>query len=128
VLIHKVIVDIILKEDIKVLVGNVLDAFDEVNPIKILIKIKLHLLVHLPKDILHFGPAIRNSTEVFECFNGISHFLSILSNHQALSCDIVIKFVSMEHVKHMLAGGYWTDADSQTPMQAGPKVLQVLHK
>ncbi|KAF8918213.1 hypothetical protein CPB85DRAFT_1249826 [Mucidula mucida] len=42
--------------DIKVAVANVLDAFAVLDPSKMLTKIKLHLLTHLPKDIPSFGP------------------------------------------------------------------------
>ncbi|KAF8056083.1 hypothetical protein FPV67DRAFT_1732296 [Lyophyllum atratum] len=112
-------------EDLSVLVGNVLDAFADVDPAKIIIKIKLHLLPHLMEDVRRFGPAIRNSTEVFECFNAIFRLCSVLSNHQAPSRDIASKFASMDRVKHMLSGGYWMQ-DGQW-VQAGESVRQVLH-
>ncbi|KAJ7196971.1 hypothetical protein GGX14DRAFT_402885 [Mycena pura] len=51
-------------------VANLLDAFDAVDPLRILVKIKLHLLAHLPNDIRRFGPGIRFSTEIYEAFNG----------------------------------------------------------
>lgn len=41
----------VLKNDLEVLIGNILDAFVNIDPSKILIKIKLHMLVHLPKHI-----------------------------------------------------------------------------
>ncbi|KAJ3737709.1 hypothetical protein DFJ43DRAFT_1128788 [Lentinula guzmanii] len=40
----------LLWDDIKVSVGNVLDALADVAPSKILVKIKLHLLTHLPSQ------------------------------------------------------------------------------
>ncbi|KAJ7714446.1 hypothetical protein B0H16DRAFT_1667208 [Mycena metata] len=49
--------------DLKILIGNVLDAFGDYDPAKILLKIKLHLLPHIPEDAVRFGPLIRNSTE-----------------------------------------------------------------
>lgn len=112
-------------EDLSVLVGNVLDTFADVDPAKIIIKMKLHLLPHLVKDVRRFGPAIRNSTEVFECFNAIFCLCSILSNHQAPSRDIALKFASMDRMKHMLSGGYWMQ-DGQW-VQAGESVRRVLH-
>ncbi|OBZ74735.1 hypothetical protein A0H81_05600, partial [Grifola frondosa] len=44
--------------DIDVAVANVLDTFAEIDPTKIIQKIKLHLLTHLHKDILRFGPLV----------------------------------------------------------------------
>jgi hypothetical protein len=112
------------KGDLIVLIGNVLDAFDDVAPNKIIIKVKLHLLAHLPEDIRRFGPAIRYSTEVFECFNAIFRLCSIYSNHQAPSRDIAYKFASMDRLKHILSGGFWLQ-DGEW-VQAGQSVLRVL--
>ena len=79
-------------------------------------------------DIRRFGPAIRNSTEIFECFNAIFRLCSILSNHQAPSRDISVKFTSMDRVKHILSGGYWNSSKDRQGewMRADEKVRQVL--
>ncbi|KAI0937845.1 hypothetical protein AcW1_003895 [Taiwanofungus camphoratus] len=50
--------------DLTILIGNVLDAFGTLDPAKILIKIKLHVLVHLPDHIRRRGPAVCFSTEL----------------------------------------------------------------
>lgn len=105
--------------------GNVLDAFDDVDPTKILVKMKLHVLTHLHQDIRRFGPAIRNSTEIFECFNGIFRLCSIFSNHHAPSRDITTKFAAMDRLKHVLSGGYWKHGDKW--VQAGKNVRRILH-
>lgn len=115
----------VFQADLEILVGNVLDAFGDVDPSKIIVKMKLHLLAHLTQDIRRFGPAIRNSTEIFECFNGIFRLCSIYSNHQAPSRDIAIKFASMDRLKHILAGGYWKGDEGW--IRAGDGVLRVLH-
>ncbi|KAJ7509389.1 hypothetical protein B0H11DRAFT_1901510 [Mycena galericulata] len=112
------------QKDLTVLIGNVLDAFGDQDPAKILLKIKLHLLPHIVEDAIRFGPPIRNSTEVFECFNAIFRLCSILCNHQAPSRDIAVKFASMDRVKHMLSGGFWK-ANGEW-VCAGPKVCSVL--
>ncbi|THU85182.1 hypothetical protein K435DRAFT_926248 [Dendrothele bispora CBS 962.96] len=43
--------------DLEILIANTLDAFAEVDPLKIVDKIKLHLLPHVVPDIRRFGPA-----------------------------------------------------------------------
>ncbi|KAF4584014.1 hypothetical protein EYR40_002512 [Pleurotus pulmonarius] len=110
--------------DLEILIANVLDAFADVDPAKIIIKIKLHLLPHLIEDIRRWGPAIRNSTEIFECFNAIFRLCSILSNHQAPSRDIAYKFTSLDRVKHILSGGYWEENGKW--LQAGTNVRSIL--
>ena len=55
-----------LENDLSILIQNVLDAYGDVDPLRILDKVKLHLLSHLPDDIPRFGPAIRSITEIFE--------------------------------------------------------------
>ncbi|THU93011.1 hypothetical protein K435DRAFT_671003 [Dendrothele bispora CBS 962.96] len=93
--------------DLEVRIANILNAFSKVDPNKITCKIKLHLLPHIISDCRRYGPAIHNSTEIFECFNAVFRMCSILSNHQAPSRDIARKFASMDRIKHLLSGGYW---------------------
>lgn len=102
-----------------------LDAFALIDPSKIIDKMKLQILPNLVDDICHFGPAIRYSTEIFECYNAIFRLCSVLSNHQAPSRDIANKFASMDRLKHILSGGYWETEDGW--VCAGPKVRNVLH-
>ncbi|THU86067.1 hypothetical protein K435DRAFT_684434 [Dendrothele bispora CBS 962.96] len=110
--------------DLEVRIGNVLDAFAAVDPNKIAVKVKLHLLPHIIPDCRRYGPAIHNSTEIFECFNAIFRMCSILSNHQAPSRDIACKIASMDRLKHMLSGGYWLQ-DGEW-VQASPRVRCIL--
>ncbi|KAF6765746.1 hypothetical protein DFP72DRAFT_798276 [Ephemerocybe angulata] len=112
-------------EDLTIAIGNVLDAFSDIQPSKILQKMKIHILTHLPQDIRRFGPAIRYSTEVFECFNAIFRLCSVLSNHQAPSRDIARQFASMDRLKHLISGGFWKTDDGEW-VQAGQSVLDVL--
>ncbi|KAJ7793439.1 hypothetical protein B0H14DRAFT_2533522 [Mycena olivaceomarginata] len=113
-------------EQLKIAVANLLDAFDAVDPLRILVKIKLHLLAHIPDDIRRFGPAIRFATEIYEAYNGVFRLCSIYSNRLAPSRDISLKFASMSRVKHLLSGGYWTDLTSKKWIQAGEAVQKVL--
>ncbi|KAF8497317.1 hypothetical protein JB92DRAFT_3084667 [Gautieria morchelliformis] len=98
--------------DLRILIVNVLDAFDLVDPARILEKGKLHILTHLVEDVEHFGPAIRYATEVFECFNHVFRMCSVLSNHQSPGHDIAHKCTSLEH------DGQWT--------QAAPRVRSII--
>ncbi|KAF8576964.1 hypothetical protein K439DRAFT_1649193 [Ramaria rubella] len=111
--------------DLRILIGNVLDVFDMVDPAQIIMKAKIHVLVHLPEDIERFGPAIWFTTEVFECFNHIFRMCSILSNHQAPGRDIAHKCASMERVKHIASGGFWKAADGEY-MQASVRVQEII--
>ena len=112
------------QDELWVLIANVVDVFDAVDPARILTKAKLHVLVHLPKDVKWFGPPIRYATEIFECFNHVFHMCSVLSN-QASGCDIARKCASMERVKHIMGGGYW-GLDHEHWVQASPHVWQLL--
>jgi hypothetical protein len=114
-----------LQHDLDILIGNVLDASALIDPSKIIDKMKLQLLPSLPDDIRRFGPPIQYSTEIFECYNAIFCLCSVLSNHQAPSCDIANKFTSMDRLKHILSGGYWEWEGKW--VCTGPKVRQVLH-
>ncbi|KAF7343014.1 hypothetical protein MVEN_01731600 [Mycena venus] len=112
--------------DLQILIDNLLDAFASIDPTKILIKLKLHVLQHIVQDIRRRGPAVRFSTEVFECFNAIFRLCSVLSNHQAPSRDIAAKFADLDRVKHILSGGYWFDKSEAAWVRAGKDVQRIL--
>ncbi|KAJ7192460.1 hypothetical protein GGX14DRAFT_305576, partial [Mycena pura] len=111
---------------VEIAAANLLDTFDVVDPLRILTKIKLHLLAHIKDDVRRFGPLIRSSTEIYEAFNGVFRLCSVYSNHLAPSRDIARKFASMDRVRHLLSGGYWWDIHSQRWIRAGDAVLAVL--
>ncbi|KAF8809707.1 hypothetical protein BYT27DRAFT_7222301 [Phlegmacium glaucopus] len=112
--------------DIEVAAANVLDLFAMIDPSKMMSKVKLHLLVHLKSDILHFGPLVGVATEVFECFNAIFRFCSIFSNHLAPSQDIAFQLAGQEVLKHCLTGGWWSTADGEWE-RPGPSVHNFIH-
>ncbi|KAJ7937476.1 hypothetical protein B0H13DRAFT_1852447 [Mycena leptocephala] len=112
--------------DLQILIDNILDAFAAIDPSKILIKLKLHVLAHIPDDIRRRGPSVRFSTEVFECFNAIFRLCSVLSNHQAPSRDIAAKFADLDRVKHILSGGYWFDESESVWVCGGKDVQRIL--
>ncbi|KAF8522366.1 hypothetical protein JB92DRAFT_3081973 [Gautieria morchelliformis] len=112
--------------NLRVLIGNVLDAFDGVNPARITNNAKLHILVHLPEDVEWFGLPIRYATEVFECFNHIFCMCSVLSNHHAPGRDIARKCPSLEQMKHIMSGGFWP-SNTNKWTQVSRHVRSVLH-
>ncbi|KAJ7223043.1 hypothetical protein GGX14DRAFT_626835 [Mycena pura] len=93
--------------DLHVAIGNFLDSFAEIDPSKMITKVKTHLLTHAPSDIRMFGPLLGAITEAFESFNGVFRPCSILSNHRAPSRDIALQLAAQEGVKHRVAGGAW---------------------
>jgi len=88
---------------------NVLDIAALIDPSKIVLKIKYHLLSHIKEDIIRFGPMVGIASEVFEGFNAIFRYCSVLSNHLAPSCDIAHQLSEQEIVKHILSSGWWFD-------------------
>ncbi|KAJ7035837.1 hypothetical protein C8F04DRAFT_1340815 [Mycena alexandri] len=99
--------------DVEIAAGNVMDAFAVVDPTKILTKIKLHLLPHTPEDIIAFGPLVGVATEIYEAFNAVFRFCSILSNHLAPSRDIALQLADQEGLKHRLTGGWWPNSEGE---------------
>ncbi|KAJ7583762.1 hypothetical protein C8J56DRAFT_893430 [Mycena floridula] len=93
-------------EDLRIAIANVLDAFAIIDPSKMVMKIKLHLLTHLPEDSRAFGPLISVATKIYEAFNA-----------------------DQEGLKHRATGGWWnTRATGLEPdwRQAGSGVRDFL--
>ncbi|KAJ7892224.1 hypothetical protein B0H13DRAFT_1625696 [Mycena leptocephala] len=111
--------------DLKILIANVLDIWALIDPNRINVKLKLHILPHSIDDIARFGPAILYATEGFECWNAIFRLCSVLSNHLAPSHDIAVTLADMERFKHQVSGGWWKD-DSGEFRQAGSKIRDFL--
>lgn len=99
-----------LQADLEVLIGNLLDVWASIDPRRIIDKVKLHTLVHLPEDIRNHGPAVLYSTEIFECWNAIFRMCSILSNHHSPSHDIAESLADLERFKHQVSGGWWKNS------------------
>ncbi|KAJ7937510.1 hypothetical protein B0H13DRAFT_1852482 [Mycena leptocephala] len=96
-----------LLRDLKVAVTNVLDIFATIDPSKIIAKIKYHLLVHTDEDVIQFSLLVGVATEIFESFNGVIRYCSILSSHLAPSRDIALQLGDQEGLKHRITGGFW---------------------
>ncbi|KIJ31527.1 hypothetical protein M422DRAFT_61644 [Sphaerobolus stellatus SS14] len=91
--------------DLRILIDNLLDIWCLIDPSKITVKPKLHILI-------------------FEAYNGVFRMCSILSNHQAPSRDIAISLSDMEQIKHIVSGGYWQH-ENGTWLCAGSLVRQM---
>jgi hypothetical protein len=102
------------KADVDTAASNVLDIAALIDPSKVILKIKYHLLSHLRQDIIRFGPLLGVATETFECFNAIFRFCSILSNHLAPSRDIALQLAEQEVLRHFLSGGGWRESRDVT--------------
>lgn len=89
-------------------------------------KPKFHVILHLPKHVRRFGPAILYATETFESYNHVIRTRSIHSNRHAPSLDIANAFSHMHAVRHLISGGWfkWSmgDAEPERMMTAGPGV------
>ena len=107
----------------EVLIGNLLDAFANIDPARIIAKEKLQVLPHIVDDVKRFGPSPRYSTEIYESFNPIFRLCSIHSNHRSPSRDIALKMADLEMVRHIVTGGYWLDPQLGQPVRAGKNVL-----
>ncbi|KAI0642270.1 hypothetical protein C8Q79DRAFT_918071 [Trametes meyenii] len=111
------------KDDLNILIGNVLDVWSVIDPQRIFVKLKLHILLHILEDIENHGPGIHNGTENFKSNNGVFRNSSVLSNHLAPSRDIAKSLAVMESHKHVVSGGWWT-LDDGSHVRAGSKVRQ----
>ncbi|KAI0824464.1 hypothetical protein BC628DRAFT_1339415 [Trametes gibbosa] len=59
------------KADLTTAIANVLNLFAEMDPSKIIEKIKLHMLTHAPDNVDQFGRLLVVITEAFELFDGV---------------------------------------------------------
>ncbi|CAD6573792.1 MAG: hypothetical protein TREMPRED_000913, partial [Tremellales sp. Tagirdzhanova-0007] len=114
------------QRDLAVLIGNMLDAFDDVNPSYILVKVKLHCLTHLVEDVKRFGPAIRKSTEVFEKYNSVFRQSIILSNRQTDSRDAADRFGLMDVTTNAASGGWFADQHVEGGWRQAGKIVSLL--
>ena len=107
-----------------ILIGNLLDAFAEIDPARIIVKQKLQILPHIVDDVERFGPPPRYSTETYESFNKYFRLSSIFSNHHSPSRDIAIKMANLDCVRHIVTGGFWQDCGGELK-RADESVLSV---
>ncbi|KAJ7619414.1 hypothetical protein FB45DRAFT_1033278 [Roridomyces roridus] len=114
------------RKDLRVAVANMLDVVAMIDPSKIITKIKYHLLAHVEEDAVQFGPLVGVATEIFESFNAIFRYCSILSNHLAPSRDIVHQLGDQETLKHRLTGGRWFSKTENEWRAAGSGVREFL--
>ncbi|KAJ6567528.1 hypothetical protein B0H10DRAFT_2200191 [Mycena sp. CBHHK59/15] len=73
-------------------------------------------------DAVGFGPLVGVATEIFEGFNAVFRYCSILSNHLAPSRDIALQLGDQEGLKHRLTGGWWLCHAGNEWLRAGSGV------
>lgn len=105
-----------------------LDAFADYDPSKIVMKVKLHLLVHAIEDVEHIGPLLGAITESFECYNGVFRGASVFSKGLASSRDIAVSLAAMETVRYRATGAWWKAkvGDDSEWVHAGKGIRQML--
>jgi hypothetical protein len=118
------ITKLLLQADLDIVVANVLDIWAKIDPNRIIVKPKLHILTHLPDDVRRFGPPTLYEVEAFEASNKVFRKCSILSNHHAPSHDIAMTMAHMERFKHIISGGWWWDKSAGRHVQAGGSITK----
>jgi len=113
-----------LQADLDIAVANVLDIWAKVDPNRITVKPKLHVLTHLRDDARRFGPPTLYEVESFEASNQAFRQCSIFSNHHAPSHDIAMTMARMERFKHVISGGWWWDKGKKRHVQASEHVVR----
>ncbi|AFR96230.1 hypothetical protein C343_04348 [Cryptococcus neoformans C23] len=109
--------------DLEILVANVQDLLDEINPDFITKKPKVHYLCHVTRDVLRYGPVIHQATERHERFNSVVRGCTIRGNGQANSHDVAAWFAHAGICAHLVTGGLFV---TETGIWgAGHKVLEL---
>ncbi|KAJ7877746.1 hypothetical protein B0H14DRAFT_3781958 [Mycena olivaceomarginata] len=90
--------------DLEILINNLLDIWGVIDPNRILVKGKLHVLAHTIDDIRRFGPSVIYATEIQECWNAIFRL-----------CTVILPklWVTWNGFKHMVSGGWWKNEDGK---------------
>ncbi|KAJ7758471.1 hypothetical protein DFH07DRAFT_772483 [Mycena maculata] len=117
-----------IMQDANSLIGRQLKAVIQTGVFQILIhlKIKLHLLTHLPDDAHSLGPLIGVATEIFESFNGVFRTASVLWNHRAPSWDIARQLANQEGARSLALGCSWFNAGLQEWRSPAPSIKRFM--
>ncbi|KAL5459987.1 hypothetical protein EMCRGX_G033391 [Ephydatia muelleri] len=70
-------------------------------------KLKIHILLHLPDDMLQFGPASTFNTERCESYNAAIRGRNMYANRHAPSKDIATSFAIQESIRSVCSGGHY---------------------
>ncbi|KAL5496712.1 hypothetical protein EMCRGX_G013056 [Ephydatia muelleri] len=74
-------------------------------------KLKIHLILHLPENMLMFGPASTFNTERCESFNGTIRAHNIYANRHAPSKDIATSFAIQQSMRFVCSGGHFDPSE-----------------
>ncbi|SAM06253.1 hypothetical protein [Absidia glauca] len=87
------------------------DATDNNVSTNFAIRLKAHLLHHLPDNIARFGPPLHYETEKGEQFNKFIREHIVNTNRHSVSRDIAKVFGKQAMLRHIAQGGSWTNND-----------------
>ncbi|PLW50201.1 hypothetical protein PCASD_01786 [Puccinia coronata f. sp. avenae] len=88
-------------------------------------KPKIHMLLHLPDLIEHFGPAALFLTKTFESYNGVLQQASVHSNRQSPGRDLAVTFDNYAALKFLVSGGVIHNEATGGAATASDKVQNV---
>lgn len=104
---------------------------DQYNVEAIRRKTKIHQLVHVPLWLRRFGPPIASITERNEAANKHIRGELALSNRQAGSKDLALRYASILGLQHMSQGGLWQiidECDKPIMTCAGVEIINLFKR
>ncbi|EJU01380.1 hypothetical protein DACRYDRAFT_16097 [Dacryopinax primogenitus] len=113
-------------DELRLAVTTLVHAMARLNPIKMISKPKMHILLHIVDNVRRFGPAVGFATERYESYNSVFRTRSVNSNHQAPSRDIATSFAHLDRVTHIINGRRWQDKQTGEYRAASPALLAEL--
>ncbi|KAL9931828.1 hypothetical protein V8E36_009378 [Tilletia maclaganii] len=101
-------------------------AIAELKPAWLTQKLKLHLFVHVKRQVELFGPLKNIVTERYESFNAVQRQAAVHTNRGAPSKDIAVRLEVEELVSHWSSAGYIWEPERGEARPAGPEIQQLL--
>ncbi|XP_070533684.1 uncharacterized protein [Ptychodera flava] len=106
---------------VKTLVKSFLLKAKEVMP-TLLNKSKVHMLQHLPEDLVDFGPTTCYSTERCESYMGHVRLAYQYTNRHSPSQDLAHHFARVAYLRFVFSGGF---VHERSYMSCGPRLKEL---